>query len=162
MTGSPMEQAELITIPGKWDFEYRYFAGETASRFFHELASGRVFGKRCPSCSKVLVPARAICDACYVETDEWVEVGPGGQLDIFTIVATKFPGLPDPPFVIGYVTLDGADTAILNHVTGLDLTDLQHAVDRLMVRPRVVARFAERREGRITDFHFELAEVSAD
>lgn len=156
MNGQPMDTADLVTIPGHWNFEYRYFAGETASRFFQELAAGRIMGRRCPSCTKVLVPARSFCDACYVETGEWVEVGPGGRLDIFTIVATKFPGLPDPPFVIGYVTLDGADTAILNHVRGLNLSDIDTAVARLMPRPRVSVTFAEAREGRITDFHFVL------
>lgn len=158
MNGQAMDIVEPVTIEGRWDFEYRYFAGETASRFFHELANGRIYGRRCPSCGKVLVPARSFCDACYVETGEWVEVGPEGRLDIFTIVATKFPGLPDPPFVIGYVTLDGADTAILNHVGGLDLSDIDAAVARLMPRPRVVTRFADVREGRITDFHFARAE----
>ena len=28
---------ELLTIPGNWNFDYRYFAGETASRFFAEV-----------------------------------------------------------------------------------------------------------------------------
>ena len=157
MTETGVDTFELITIPAKWDFEYRYFAGATASRFFGEIQrSGRIFGTRCPSCAKVLVPARAFCDACYVATDEWVEVGPGGTLDVFTIVATKFPGLPDPPFVIGYVTLDGGDTAILNHIEVANLTDVDLAARRLMGRPRVVARFSNRREGRITDFRFEL------
>jgi uncharacterized OB-fold protein len=104
----------------------------------------------------VLVPARSFDDATYVKTTEWVETGPGGVLDVFTIVGTKFPGLPDPPFVIGYVTLDGADTAILNHVAGVDLTDINRAAEILLKRPRVRAVFSGKREGRITDFHFEL------
>jgi uncharacterized OB-fold protein len=153
-----MDSTALITIPGKWDFDYRYFAGETASRFFNALRDeGRIYGRRCPACERVLVPARSFCDACYVETGEWVETGPGGSLENFTIVATKFPGLPDPPFVIAYVTLDGADTAILNHVTGIDLSDVDAAAEILMRRPRVRAIFADVREGRITDFHFGIA-----
>lgn len=154
-----MEPTELVTIPATWNFEYRYFAGEAASRFFHALRDeGKIYGTRCASCRKVLVPARSFCDACYVETDEWVEVGSEGTLDIFTIVAAKFPGLPDPPFAIGYVTLDGADTALLNHVAGVDLSDIDRAAGILMPRPRVRVRFAPTREGRITDFHFELIE----
>ena len=149
---------DLVTIPGRWDFEYRYFAGETASRFFNALRDERrILGTRCPACRRVLVPARSFCDACYVATTEWVELPPDGTLDIFTIVGAKFPGLPDPPFVMGYVTLDGAGTAILNHVTGIDLSDIDAAAARLMARPRVRARFAAERTGRITDFHFELA-----
>jgi hypothetical protein len=85
-----------------------------------------------------------------------VDVGLVGTLEIFTIVATQFPGLPAPPFVIGYVSLDGASTALLNHVEGVDLADIDAAARYLMTKPRVRAHFAEAREGRITDFHFEL------
>jgi uncharacterized OB-fold protein len=152
-----MDSVELITIPGIWDFEYRYFAGETASRFFGALKTeGRIFATRCPTCERNLVPARSFCDACFVEATGWFDAGLDGTLDIFTIVATQFPGLPPPPFVIAYVTLDGADTAILNHVTGVDLSDIEAAAQFLMTRPRVQARFSDSREGRITDFHFEL------
>jgi uncharacterized OB-fold protein len=149
---------ELLTIPGNWNFDYRYFAGETASRFFAELKDNcRIMGTRCPKSGHVMVPARSFSDAEYAAATEWVETGPGGVLDVFTIVGTKFPGLPDPPFVIGYVTLDGADTAILNHVAGVDLSDIDRAADVLLKRPRVRAVFSQHREGRITDFHFELA-----
>ena len=157
MSSETLAPAERITIPGVWDFEYNYFAGDTASRFFNLLRNdGKIFGTKCPSCARVLVPARSYCDACFVATDEWVEVGPEGVLDIFSIVGTQFPGLPPPPFVMGYITLDGADTALLNHVTGIDLSNIDKAAFRLMERPRVRAKFKEEREGRITDFHFEI------
>lgn len=154
---APTAETELITIEATWNFDYRYFAGATASRFFAELRdNARIMGTRCPASNRVLVPARSFSDAAYVATTDWVETGPGGTLDVFTIVGTKFPGLPDPPFVIGYVTLDGADTAIAHYVTGIDLTDIDHAAAFLMTRPRVRAVFADERKGRITDFHFEL------
>ena len=149
--------SELITIPGRWDFEYRYFAGATASRFFAEIRDHRrIMGTRCARSGRVLVPARSFSDAEYEPTTDWVETGPGGLLEVFTIVGTKFPGLPDPPFILGYVTLDGADTAILNYIGGVDLGDLDAAARMLMTRPRVKAVFKDQREGRITDFHFEV------
>ncbi len=157
MKALPMETNSLVTIPGLWDFGYNYFAGETASRFFNALRDeGKLYGTTCPQCARTLVPARSFCDACFVATDDWVEIGLEGQLDIFTIVGTQFPGLPEPPFIIGYVTLDGADTAVLNYVSGVDLSDLEAAAQRLIRRPRVSVQFAGRREGRITDFHFSV------
>jgi uncharacterized protein len=150
-----MQSSDLVTIRGLWDFEYRYFAGETASRFFNSLRDeARIYGSRCPKCKRTLVPARSFCDACFVSTEGWIETGPNGTLEIFTIVGTQFPGLPPPPFVIGYVTLDGADTAILNRVENIDLGDIDQAAHRLMKRLRVRAKFSDHREGRITDFTF--------
>ena len=71
-------------------------------------------------------------------------------------ITTAFPGLPPPPIVMAYVTLDGADTALINLVLGEDLSDIDAAAKRLNARPRVVARFIDDPKGRITDFSFEL------
>lgn len=151
------QTTEPLTIAGNWNFDYRYFAGETATRFFNELRDNRrIMGTRNPVSGKVMVPARSFSDADYVPATEWVETGPGGRLEVFSIIGAKFPGLPDPPFVIGYVTLDRADTALLNHVTGVDLSDLDAAAAVLLKQPRVRAVFKDEREGRITDFHFEV------
>jgi uncharacterized OB-fold protein len=111
-------------------------------------------GTRCPKCRRLLVPARSFCDACMERTDEWQEVGPEGTLETFTIITTKFPGLPEPPLVMAYVTLDGADTALINLVTGLDLSNIEAAAQRLNRQPRVRTQFVADPKGRITDFSF--------
>ena len=148
---------DLVTIEGKWDFKYTYFAGESASRFFHHLREDRqIMGTRCTKCRRLLVPARAYCDACMAPTNEWEEVGPEGTLDTFTIIATAFPGLPPPPIVMAYVTLDGADTALINLVHGIDLSDIEAAARHLNTLPRVKVEFIEAPQGRITDFSFRL------
>jgi uncharacterized protein len=147
-----------LTIDGHWAFDYTYYAGDAASRFFAELAHRRIMGSRCPQCHRVLVPARGFCDACFVETSEWVEVSPHGTLETFTILTTSFPGLPEPPLVVGYVMLDGASSAVLNFVDGIDLADPDAAGAALLRRPAVTARFKDAGEGRITDFVFTLDE----
>jgi uncharacterized OB-fold protein len=146
-----------VTVAGHWDFGYTYYAGAAASRFFNELrVNHRIMGTHCPQCDRVLVPARGFCDACFVEIDDWREVGTEGTLDTFTILTTSFPGLPDPPTVVGYVTLDGASSAVLNAVHGVDLTDFDAAGAFLLTQPRVRVEFTEKPEGRITDFAFHL------
>ncbi|GAA0997246.1 Zn-ribbon domain-containing OB-fold protein [Acrocarpospora macrocephala] len=150
-----MNPDDLLVLPGNWNFDYRYFAGATASRFFAELRDNRrIMGRRCPSCRRLLIPARSYCDACYVETGDWEEAGLEGTVEAFAIIATQFPGLPEPPLVIGFVTLDGADSAILNFVRGVDLSDVEAAGRRLFEQTRVRVVFAGDPQGRITDFHF--------
>jgi uncharacterized OB-fold protein len=152
-----LDEADLIAIDGKWNFNFRYYAGESASRFFHELRENRrIMGTRCSKCRRLLVPARSFCDACMERTDEWKEVGPEGTLETFTIITTIFPGLPPPPIVMAYVTLDGADTALINIVEGLDVTDVNEAAKKLNKLPRVKTKFIGQPKGRITDFSFEL------
>ena len=83
-------------------------------------------------------------------------VGPEGVLETFTIITAAFPGLPKPPVVIAYVTLDGADTALVNMVHGLDLSDIGAAAAQLQGQPRVRAKFIDEPQGRITDISFVL------
>jgi len=149
--------SDLITIQGRWGFDYTYFAGEAATRFFRALAEDRrIMGTRCPKCRRLLVPARSFCDACMEATTDWAPVGPEGTLETFTIITTAFPGLPPPPIVMAYVTLDGADTALINIVRGEDLSDIEAAAARLNAQPRVAVKFVDEPKGRITDFWFEL------
>lgn len=156
---SDVQDVEPIEIPGNWQFQYNYFAGEHASRFFAELRENRrVMGTRCPKCKRVLVPARSFCDACFVRTTDWVPVAGEGILETFTILTAAFPGLPEPPIVLAYVTLDGADTALVNVVTGVDCSDIDAAAARLNRQPRVKLAFKDDAQGRITDFTFVIDE----
>ena len=152
-----MSDTDLITIDGNWNFDFKYYAGKSASRFFHELRENRrIMGTRCSKCRRLLVPARSFCDACMERTNEWAEVGPEGTLETFTIITTNFPGLPPPPIVMAYVTLDGADTALINIVKGVDVSDIGAAAQKLNKLPRVKVKFIDEPKGRITDFSFEL------
>ncbi len=64
-----MQTEDLITIPGLWDFEYRYFAGETASRFFNALKNeGRIFATVCPKCA---AKPWKFSHASDLDADEW-------------------------------------------------------------------------------------------
>ncbi len=156
-----MGQDERVEAPlirsGEWNIHYDYAVGETATRFFLRLRDeGKIAGKKCPSCKAVLVPPRAYCERCFVTTQEWVDVGPEGTIEAFTIVYEPFDGLPPPPYAVAYVTLDGATTAMANFVRELDLSVPEVAARQLAVGKRVEAVFAGEREGAITDFHYRM------
>ena len=82
-------------------------------------------------------------------------VGPEGTLETFTIIATAFPGLPEPPIVMAYVTLDGADTALVNLLVHADVSDIDATARLLQTQPRVRTIIVGE-AGRVTDFAFEL------
>lgn len=150
---------EHITIPGHWDIEYEYAAGETASRFLTELRDNqRILGRQCPDCERVLAPPRSFCEQCYCDTGEWVEIGSGGVVEAFTIVPNDLGSGPEAPYAVAYVKLDDADTAMVNEVEGVDLSDVDAAAEKLSLGTRLKATFdpADEREGEITDFHYEL------
>jgi len=150
---------EAITIPGSWNIDYDYSAGETASHFLASIRDHeQLVGKRCPECERVLVPPRAFCERCFVDTDEWVDVGPEGQVESFTVIPHDLGAGPEAPFALAYVQLDDADTSVVNVVEGVDAADPEGAAEDLAIGTRLEAVFEDDREGRITDFHFEPVE----
>ena len=120
------------------------------------FAPDALAGENCPD--KRFLPAAGAVGRWSMRVNTG---GTTGRIETFTILATKFHGLPDPPAVIGYVTLDGASTAILNYVQGVPLDDLDAAGKQLLGQPRVRVRFHPQPEGRITDFHFEVTDDPA-
>jgi uncharacterized OB-fold protein len=153
------EQEEPLTIEARWDIPYRHTAGQAASRFFRELKENkRIMGVRCASCGRVLVPPRAFCERCFTPVDEWVEVADTGVLTTFTICYAQFTSLPPPPYCVGLIKLDGADTGLMHYVGGVDLEDLEAAKKAISVGMRVRAVWREEREAKITAIeHFEPA-----
>lgn len=148
---------ELLTRKEVWNITYTHALGETASRFFVELRDNKkILGKRDAKSGRVLVPPRAFSDQTLEPTTDWVEVGPGGVIETFTMVYETFQNLPEPPYAFGFVMLNGADTAIGGFFRGVDLADPAKAAEKLAVGSRVVTKFAEDRIGDITDFWFEL------
>ena len=153
------EQEEPLVVEGRWDIPYRHTAGKAASRFLRELKENkRIVGIRCPKCRRVLVPPRSFCERCFVPTDEWVPVQDRGTLDTFTIVYEQFLGMPPPPYCVGMVRLEGADTSLMHYVSEVDLSDLERAKQNVRVGMKLQAVWKEEREGRISDIlHFKPA-----
>jgi len=149
---------ELVEIPGKWNIDYRYSAGLVASKFFADLKKGQRFlATKCSKCNRVYLPPRSFCERCFIKIDYWVSLGLEGTVETFTLVMDKFEGFPDPPYVVAYVKIDGADTAMANFIEGLDLSDTKRALEILKIGMRVKAVFKEKREGMVTDFVFKPA-----
>lgn len=147
---------ELMTRQENWNITYRHALGATASYFYSQIRDNKkIYGRRSAE-GRVLVPPRAFSDQTLKPTTEWVEVGPGGVIEAFTIVYEEFSGLPPPPYAFGYVMLDGADTALGGFFRGVDLSDAAKAAEILKVGTRVTTHFEDKRIGDVLDFWFEV------
>jgi uncharacterized protein len=96
------------------------------------------------------MPARQSCSRCFKDASEWVEVGPAGTVETFTITRYKVPHLPDtvePPTIFALIKLDGADTAFIHR-----LREIAH--DQVKTGLRVQAVFAEVPQGNILDIDY--------
>lgn len=152
-----MAKEDVMVFPGEWHVRYNYAAGKTATKFFKHLRDdAKIMATKCPKCQLVILPPRGYCERCFVPAEEWVEIGGQGTIEACTIVGEEFEGLPKPPYAIAYVLLDGARTAMINYVKGVDLSNIREAAKNLSVGKKVKVVFHKKREGRVTDFHYEL------
>ncbi|MGH3646701.1 MAG: Zn-ribbon domain-containing OB-fold protein [Micromonosporaceae bacterium] len=111
----PAEPVTMVTTPIR--LRYTHSASPEESRYLRGLAEGRLLGQRCPECAQVYLPPRGACPTDGVPTAEEVELPDRGVLTTFCIVNVPFPGQRiKPPYVTGYILLDGADIGFLHQV----------------------------------------------
>jgi hypothetical protein len=140
----------LVISSGDAVQPFHYAVGLHGSKFFHELKENRrIVGIKCPSCGKVYTPPRRVCGDCFVENKQWLEVGPQGVIDTYTIVRYAFidpeTGKQKPvPYGYGFIRFDGADTRFQHFV---ELNDARP----IKIGARVEPVFAEERKGTIRD-----------
>lgn len=152
------EGYELLThTSGPVSYDFNWHLGYYWTYFLQGLKEKKFLATKCHQCGRVYMLPRQVCGRCFVEMNEWVEVGPEGVLEGFTIV--RFPyvdpnhgGMKEVPFTSIWVKLDGADTRMMHYCNEHDETKLQ-------VGMRMRAVWAEERKGSIHDVaYFEIAE----
>ena len=111
-------------------------AGDTAGRFLKALRDEKtILGNRCDGCSRVFVPPRKTCPACLTATQSWIPVANEGRVVAFTVARRQLAAIPRKvPVVFALIRLDGADTALLHTIGGVD-------PDRVAIGMRVRACF---------------------
>ncbi|MBF0101713.1 MAG: Zn-ribbon domain-containing OB-fold protein [Desulfobacterales bacterium] len=137
---------------------FRYAVGMHGSFFFQQLRDHRkLMGIKCPSCKKVYVPPRGVCGSCYVKMNEFVEVGPEGKIETYTILRYAFidpeTGEQKPvPYGYGFIRLDGADT-LFQHYISID------DESKIKIGARVKPYFSLEKKGNIKDIlYFQVVD----
>jgi len=150
MTEQTKPEIGLLEISSPANFPYNYSCGRVGSFFFKALRDEKKFyGRKCPQCGKVYIPPRPVCGPCFAPTNEWVEVGPQGVLECFTVVSFSFldpmTGKKRPvPYGYGLIKLDRADSRIQHFLS-------VNEASQLRVGMRMEAVFNEVREGKLSD-----------
>jgi len=133
------------------EYPYTRSVGPVIGRFLAGLKDGRIEGVKAQD-GRVLVPPTEYDPATgEAVTDEWVEVGPGGEVTTWAWLAEPRSNNPlDHGFAWALIKLDGADTALLHCVDAGEESAMRTGM-------RVRARFRDEREGLITDIEaFEV------
>jgi uncharacterized protein len=145
-----LDVGEPLRGPHVLEYPYRRSLGPVLSRFFTGLQEQKFVGIRARQ-GRVIVPPQEYDPETGEGLDDFVEVGPGGQILSWTWVSKPRKKQPfDHPFAYALIRLDGADTPLLHVVDA-------GSEDRLSKGARVQPRWAPEPKGGIRDvLCFEL------
>ena len=145
---------QVLSIP------MRFSTGPVMGRFLNELKDNkRIMANKCPKCGRHQLPPREVCAICRVKVEEFVEVGPEGEMTSYDIV---YYASPDPltgesrsvPYTTCNVLLDGCEG---NDTLWHELNETDPKKVKRGIRVRAV--FNEERIGSIHDIkYFEIIE----
>lgn len=135
----------ILSAPHVMEYAYRRSLGPVLSRFFTSLRDGKIEGNKTAAGRVLMPPMEYDPETGEDISDDWVELGPGGEVKSWTWIAEPRACHPsDVGFAYALIQLDGADVAFLNVVRA----DSEAAMSTGM---RVTVEWAAERTGLITD-----------
>jgi hypothetical protein len=141
------KEAEYMVIYRPHGVLYHHSYG-LVSKFFKGLIDKQLFGTKCPECETVYCPPRVHCwnPACRVAETKWIELPLKGKVHTFSVMLFSADAFLEMlPFVLGYVQIEGADTALPIQIVT--------APTNVFVGQKVRIKFREKRKGDLMDIY---------
>lgn len=132
--------------------EYAWDTGVAIGHYLDELKHGRLVGRRCFKCKRILIPPRMFCEQCFRPTDEWVQVQDTGTVKTFSLCYVRWDmvRLPEPE-IPAVIDLDGASRGMgILHLLG----EVEPKAVHIGMRVQAVWKPTAAREGSITDIRY--------
>ncbi len=163
------QEQELITLKKTISVKQRFATGPVFGKFLKGLKEKKILAIKCPECGRLQSPPRETCAICRVKNEEWVEIGPKGEMRMMEYC---YYASPDPltgetretPYGAIGILLDGCkDEEVFWHLLRPDqLNDVKMgSVFKGKVRhgTRLRPVWNETRKGNIEDIrYFEIDE----
>lgn len=158
--GTPLREEDVrsgaaLTTEWRGPKLYNWDAGAAIGQFLAGLKQGKLLGRKCHGCNRVMVPPRMFCEKCFCRSDEWVELKDTGRVNTFSVSFVNTDAsrrqVPQVPAVI---EIDGASPGMgILHLLGEVGETLESVLKRVKIGTAVQAVWkpAAQREGAITD-----------
>jgi uncharacterized OB-fold protein len=79
----------------------------TIEQFYKYLTEGKLMAGKCTRCGKIHLPPRPLCDNCFSQQFEWLEISGQGKLLTYSVIhiaPQQFQALA--PYAVGIVELE--------------------------------------------------------
>lgn len=84
--------------------------------FYDHLRDGRLTTTKCRACGALKWPPRTVCPECMSDDLEWVDLGQGGKVEIFTVEEVGIPMGFEKPLIHALVVLDNSPLTIFARI----------------------------------------------
>ncbi len=159
------EEQELLVLKKIISVNQKFATGPVMGKYLNGLKQKKILANKCPDCGRLQIPPREVCAVCRIRCDEFVEVGPKGNV---RLLDTAYYASPDPltgetretPYGLVYILLDGCKgQEVFAHFLRDDQLDRiemgWNEKKGTIVRPV----WAENRTGKVSDIkYFEIDE----
>jgi uncharacterized OB-fold protein len=149
LRGKDFEEGRVLFETWDPNARYAWDAGVAIGGYLRGLKAGKLIGRSCPECRRVLIPPRMFCEQCFCATDRWVNLQDTGTVITFSLcyVTWDMIRLEDPQLP-AVIEIDGASPGMgIMHMLGeVDPQEIE-----IGMRVQAVWKPAEERVGSITD-----------
>jgi uncharacterized OB-fold protein len=147
-----IDSGRVLTERWEPNARYAWDAGVAMGRYLEELEAGRLIGRRCDLCRRVVVPPRMFCEICFRPTDDWVVLQDSGTVKTFSLcyVTWDMKRLQHPQ-IPAVIDIDGASKGMgIMHMLGL----VEPGAVQIGMRVQAVWKPVAERQGDITDISY--------
>lgn len=134
---------------------YAWDTGVAIGRYLAELRQGKIIGKACNKCNRIMLPPRMFCEICFRPSGPWVYVKDTGVVNTFSICHINWdasrikPG--EKPHMPAVIEIDGASRGMgIMHMLG----DVDPENIRIGMKVKAVWKPESERTGSITDIRY--------
>lgn len=156
LPGTPLSDGAIHrgdALIQKWPTSLRYAwdTGIAMGRFLRELKDGRIIGRRCERCQRVLLPPRMFCERCFRPTDAWQLVKDSGTINTFSESYIRWDvSRVAEPILIAVIEIDGASSGGFMHLLG----EVKPKDLHIGMKVKAAWKLPEEREGSILDIRY--------
>jgi hypothetical protein len=130
--------------------KYAWDTGVAIGRYLAELKNGKLIGRKCKHCNKVLIPPRMFCEWCFKPTSKWVYLKDTGRVNTFSLCYIRWDMVKlEEPEIPAVIEIDGSDGGILHLLREVDPKKV-----KVGMRVKAVWKPENERTGAITDIQY--------
>lgn len=147
-----LKKGKVLYNEFKPKIEYTWDCGVGIGRYLEGLKQGKIIGKKCNKCRRILVPPRMFCEICFKPTEEWITLADTGVIKTFSLCYVNWDASRrDSPIIPVVINIDGASKSMgIMHTLG----EVNPNKVRIGMKVKAVWKKEEERIGAITDIKY--------